>query len=148
MAKVFKENFEQLMCKLKLGHNKKNNAHGKLGHNKKNKARGKFVSIFIGDEQKRYVVPIKLLSSKFFEEQFNEIKEAISICSVDDEPITVPCSTHMFESILHFLQSQEIIVTATAAITDVDGLLLGLGHTFRVGNDMAQNDVKAFSSIN
>ncbi|KAM6554605.1 hypothetical protein CsatB_015367 [Cannabis sativa] len=94
--------FQRLMAKLKY---------------KKHHTTTKFISIFIGEEQKRYVVPIKLLSSKFFEKNFNEIKEAL-ISNTRDELITVPCSSHMFESILHFLQSQKSVLATTTAVTD------------------------------
>ena len=67
-----------------------------------------FFPIYVGEEQKRYVVPITLLSAIIFIALLNQFEEQIR--ATGDKPITLPCSTEMFESILHSVQSQKTTI--------------------------------------
>lgn len=59
---------------------------------------GGFVPVYVGEEHRRYEVPLKCLNSFRFQAFLNQHEE--DILASRDEPITLLCSTHVFETIL------------------------------------------------
>ncbi|KAK1370958.1 hypothetical protein POM88_037050 [Heracleum sosnowskyi] len=53
--------------------------------------------IYVGEEHRRYVIPVKRLSSTRLQALLDQFKEEIAD---SEDPITLPCSPVMFEHVL------------------------------------------------
>ena len=53
--------------------------------------------IYVGEEHKRYAIPVKRLSSTRLQALLDQFKDEIAD---SEEPITLPCSPVMFEHVL------------------------------------------------
>ncbi|PON94429.1 Small auxin-up RNA [Trema orientale] len=105
MAKLIKTNFQLLMAKLRFKkHTRKENKTCRSPKQPEKLVPEGFFPIYVGEEHKRYVVPLTFLSARIFQALLNQFTEEIR--AVGDKPITVPCSAEMFESILQFIHSQ------------------------------------------
>ncbi|PON51613.1 Small auxin-up RNA [Parasponia andersonii] len=127
MAKLIRETFQLLLAKLRL------NKRASKGNNKTRKSSSTdhdqepakvpegFFPIYVGEEQKKYVVPISFLSVRIFQALLNQFEEEINKANAAGvKPIAVLCSTEMFESILHFVQSVLTARTTTSTGTCED----------------------------
>lgn len=65
----------------------------------KKATKGNFV-VYVGEEQKRYVVPLKCLSSKVFQLLLHQFEDHIHYRG--DGKIVLPCSIDVFEWVLDF----------------------------------------------
>lgn len=61
--------------------------------------KGHFV-IYVGEEQKRYVVSLKYLSSITFQDLLNQFEDEIHFG--EDGKLILPCSPRVFEDVLNF----------------------------------------------
>ena len=106
MAKLIFANFQGLMAKLRL--RKRTRKEEKSAQSTKDPAKVPegFFPIYVGEQQKLYVVPIAFLSFRMFQALLNQFKEQNKAAAAGHKLIVVPCSIMMFESILHdFLHS-------------------------------------------
>ncbi|GMY20841.1 wound-induced protein WIN1-like [Fagus crenata] len=65
-----------------------------------------FLAMHVGEERKLYVIPNKCLSSKMFQALFNQFEDKIMVG--DKEPITLPCSSQIFEWILNLAKDEKV----------------------------------------
>ncbi|PON94428.1 Small auxin-up RNA [Trema orientale] len=113
MAKLIRETFQLLLAKLRLkkrtskGNSKTRKSSSSTDHDQEPaKVPEGFFPIYVGEEQKKYVVPISFLSVRIFQALLNQFEEQINKANAAGvKPVAVLCSTEMFESILHFVQS-------------------------------------------
>lgn len=62
-----------------------------------------FFPIYVGEEHRKYVIPVKCLSSIRLQALLNQFKEDIV---ASEEPITLPCSPKMFEAVLSLAKAE------------------------------------------
>lgn len=60
-----------------------------------------FLPIYIGDDRKKYVVPVAFLSEIMCKALLNQFKDE-NMTAIDN-PITLGCSTQLFEGLLNLL---------------------------------------------
>jgi hypothetical protein len=65
-----------------------------------------FLAMHVGEERKLYVIPNTCLSCKMFQALFNQFEDKIMVG--DKEPITLPCSSQMFEWILNLSKDEKV----------------------------------------
>lgn len=68
--------------------------------------KGHFV-VYVGEQHKRYVIPLKCLSSIVFQQLLDQFQDQIH--SAQDGKIILPCSTPFFEWVLHLSFGQTSI---------------------------------------
>ena len=59
--------------------------------------------VYVGEELKRYVIPVAYLSSRRIQDLLNKFEDEIQ--GVD--PIVLPCSVNVFEMVLNFVEAEK-----------------------------------------
>ena len=62
-----------------------------------------YFPVYVGEEHKKYVIPISCLSSTRFQALLNEFESEIEA----SKPITLPCSTMVFETELNLVKTEK-----------------------------------------
>ncbi|KAF8399813.1 hypothetical protein HHK36_015684 [Tetracentron sinense] len=70
---------------------------------------GDFLPIYVGEERKRYVVPLGYLSSTLFQALLYQFEDEIVADSKG--PIALPCSTQMFECVLDQCERSSFVMS-------------------------------------
>ncbi|KAM7522706.1 hypothetical protein LguiA_012608 [Lonicera macranthoides] len=59
--------------------------------------------IYVGEELKRYAVPVAYLSSRWLQDFLNKFEDEIQ----DGQPIVLPCSVDAFEGVLNLVKAEK-----------------------------------------
>ncbi|WRX20276.1 Small auxin-up RNA - like 10 [Theobroma cacao] len=92
----------------KLGRSKPKPPYGRLAEAEDTtavQARRGYVAMYVGEKAKRYEVPIKYLSSPAFQELLMRSQDDDLDTKIDG-PITVACTSKMFEQLLNVAKHQ------------------------------------------
>lgn len=60
-----------------------------------------YFPVYVGDDQKRFVIPIEILSETIFKALLNQFKD--ENMTLVNKPITIGCTTQFFEGILNLV---------------------------------------------
>ncbi|XVE84494.1 hypothetical protein DITRI_Ditri17bG0017900 [Diplodiscus trichospermus] len=94
----------------KLGRSKPQNSDNEMReaeeHAKTLQARRGYVAMYVGDEAKRYEVPIKYLSSPLFRQLLIRSQDDDLEAKIDG-PITIDCTPEMFKQLLKVVKHDQ-----------------------------------------
>ncbi|CAK9140376.1 unnamed protein product [Ilex paraguariensis] len=74
--------------------------------NGKERVRSGFFPVYVGEESKRYEIPVTWMSSIRLMALFLQFQDEIIQAAA--EPITLPCSTKEFETVLSLVKAEKI----------------------------------------